>query len=328
MLSQLDRVAVAVGDVRHPGRERGRGGTGLSHAGRPGSAAVRAWPAAEHLGHPAELGPDGLHRLVRYRESDSQVGCHRLPHRDLLRKPVILSDECVNKSPVRRNRAAADMPQQLDHPGEFGRQGSATHSCRPVYEVFVDAVQAHRHMPYRFRVAVFARTTECSFLYGWAYDSVKVPGALHRIADGPGNKVRDILDAYHLIGRRGVTHHEIAVLTLHGGTLTEQPGGEVEELPARGPRHEKLLALGLRSRDARYRVDAPGPHDSQPRQDRLGNSREPHPACVETADRGAQPGQSRIVKPDRKNMNSRVLVCASNNGAAFISRPHFLSVES
>ena len=48
-------------------------------------------------------------------------------------------------------------------------------------------------MPYRFRVAVFARTTECPFLHGWAYDPVKVPGALHRIADGPGNKVRGIL---------------------------------------------------------------------------------------------------------------------------------------
>jgi hypothetical protein len=297
MLSQLDRVAVAVavGDVRHPGRRRGRqrgrgrrrGGTGLSRAGRPGSAAVRAWSTAEHLGHPVELGSDGLHRLVLYRESDTQVRCHRLPYRDLLRQPVILSDECVNESPVRRNRAAADISQQLDHAGEFGRKGSATHSCRPVDEVFVDTVQAHRHMPYRFRVAVFARTTECPFLYGWAYDSVKVPGALHRIADSPGNKVRGILDAYHLIGRRGVAHHEIAVLTLHRGTLTEQPGGEVEELPARGPRHEKLLALGLRSRDARYRVGAPGPHDSQPRQDRLGNSRESHPACVETADRGA-----------------------------------------
>jgi hypothetical protein len=142
-------------------------------------------------------------------------------------------------------------------------------------------------MPDRFRVAVFARTTERAFLDGWAYDPVQVPGALHRIADGPGNKVRGILDAYHLIGRQGVAHHEIAVLTLRSGTFTEQSGGEVEELPARGACHEKLLALGLRSRDARYCVGASGPHDSQPPQYHLDNSREPHPACVETADRGA-----------------------------------------
>ncbi len=283
MPSQLDRVGV--GDVRYPGG--GEGGTELSRAGLPGFAAVRAWSTAEHPCHPAELGSDGLHHLGRYRESDSQVRCHRLPYRNLLRKPVILSDECVNEFPVRRNRAAANISQQLDRPGEFGRQGSATYSCCPVYEVFVDAVQAHRHMPYSFRVAVFARTAECPFLHGWAYDSVKVPGALHRIADGPGNKVRGILDAYHLIGRRGVAHHEIAVLTLRSGTLTEQPGSEVEELPARGARHEKLLALRLRSRDALYRVGAPGSHDSQLRQDRLDNSRESHPARVETADRRA-----------------------------------------
>jgi hypothetical protein len=53
---------------------------------------VRVPSMAEHLGHPAELGPDSLHQFFRYREGDRQIGCHRLPHRNLLGQPINLSD--------------------------------------------------------------------------------------------------------------------------------------------------------------------------------------------------------------------------------------------